>query len=347
MFPKRVGSSHPPKGEATVMKQAAELLEEALREAGGSIEDVGTNPLFSGSAAAPEALADTPLTQPLEGASSLRDGGDHSTQADPNAPTKQDDAANARAMVAAMAPGPIQRRRSDALLPTREPMTADGQRSTEKRAAVAEHEGAEAIGERKKGGALKWLLLVAAALGATALAFRDKIMSTVDTMRERSSPSLASPAPPPTPVVATASAATASASATPEPAASASAPAPSAAASSGSSAAPAVSSIASSMPPPHGAQPLFTQRPAAAAPPPVYAPPRPRPAPAPAVAAAAPPESTAAPTSEAPSKEPEPTTPPVASASSAPAPAATGGASGASTTSKSRSSGRSSDDNPY
>lgn len=36
----------PPPGERTVMKQAAELLEEALKEAGGSMEEVGTNPLF-------------------------------------------------------------------------------------------------------------------------------------------------------------------------------------------------------------------------------------------------------------------------------------------------------------
>jgi hypothetical protein len=37
----------PPKQEQTVMRQAAELLEEALREAGGSMDEIGTNPLFS------------------------------------------------------------------------------------------------------------------------------------------------------------------------------------------------------------------------------------------------------------------------------------------------------------
>ena len=36
----------PPPKERTVMKQAAELLEEALKEAGGSMEEIGTNPLF-------------------------------------------------------------------------------------------------------------------------------------------------------------------------------------------------------------------------------------------------------------------------------------------------------------
>lgn len=34
--------------EPTVMKQAAELLEEALREAGGSLDEIGNNPLFGG-----------------------------------------------------------------------------------------------------------------------------------------------------------------------------------------------------------------------------------------------------------------------------------------------------------
>ncbi len=35
-----------PLREQTVMKQAAELLEEALKEAGGSLEEIGQNPLF-------------------------------------------------------------------------------------------------------------------------------------------------------------------------------------------------------------------------------------------------------------------------------------------------------------
>ena len=37
----------PPKQEQTVMRQAAELLEEALREAGGSMDEIGNNPLFA------------------------------------------------------------------------------------------------------------------------------------------------------------------------------------------------------------------------------------------------------------------------------------------------------------
>jgi uncharacterized protein (TIGR02266 family) len=47
----------PPAAERTVMKQAAELLEEALKEAGGSMDEVGSNPLFEKSAPPPAALA--------------------------------------------------------------------------------------------------------------------------------------------------------------------------------------------------------------------------------------------------------------------------------------------------
>jgi uncharacterized protein (TIGR02266 family) len=47
MFPKSNSEAEmPPKNEQTVMKQAAELLEEALRGAGGSMEEIGQNPLF-------------------------------------------------------------------------------------------------------------------------------------------------------------------------------------------------------------------------------------------------------------------------------------------------------------
>jgi uncharacterized protein (TIGR02266 family) len=47
MFPSfDYDSSREPVKEPTVMKQAAELLEEALKEAGGSLEEIGQNPLF-------------------------------------------------------------------------------------------------------------------------------------------------------------------------------------------------------------------------------------------------------------------------------------------------------------
>ena len=40
------GATNEPVREPTVMKQAAELLEEALKEAGGSLDEIGQNPLF-------------------------------------------------------------------------------------------------------------------------------------------------------------------------------------------------------------------------------------------------------------------------------------------------------------
>jgi hypothetical protein len=47
MFPKTNSQGDmPPTGDQTVMKQAAELLEEALRGAGGSMDEIGQNPLF-------------------------------------------------------------------------------------------------------------------------------------------------------------------------------------------------------------------------------------------------------------------------------------------------------------
>jgi len=44
-----------------VMKQAAELLEEALKEAGGSMDEVGTNPLFEKSKPPPVVAASAGL----------------------------------------------------------------------------------------------------------------------------------------------------------------------------------------------------------------------------------------------------------------------------------------------
>jgi uncharacterized protein (TIGR02266 family) len=49
-FPKALhDEGEPAKEDQTVMRQAAELLEDALREAGGSMSEIGQNPLFSGS----------------------------------------------------------------------------------------------------------------------------------------------------------------------------------------------------------------------------------------------------------------------------------------------------------
>ncbi len=60
MFPNLAPDSESDVGrEPTVMKQAAELLEEALSAAGGSLDEIGHNPLFSGTGPSPHA------TQPI------------------------------------------------------------------------------------------------------------------------------------------------------------------------------------------------------------------------------------------------------------------------------------------
>jgi uncharacterized protein (TIGR02266 family) len=62
MFPKTDSMAEmPPAGEQTVMKQAAELLEEALKGAGGSIEEIGTNPLFERGMKAPAPNGPSPV----------------------------------------------------------------------------------------------------------------------------------------------------------------------------------------------------------------------------------------------------------------------------------------------
>ena len=61
MFPKMEESRRDADSvrEPTVMKQAAELLEEALREAGGSLEEIGQNPLFSNSSQRNQAVQES------------------------------------------------------------------------------------------------------------------------------------------------------------------------------------------------------------------------------------------------------------------------------------------------
>jgi uncharacterized protein (TIGR02266 family) len=100
LFPKATSvAPDGPKPEQTVMKQAAELLEEALREAGGSMEEVGTNPLFSGDLPASDAKA---AGAPM-GSTSAAPPANRS-----KAPSKAvDEGAAARGMVAALSPGQV------------------------------------------------------------------------------------------------------------------------------------------------------------------------------------------------------------------------------------------------
>ncbi|HEY8090419.1 MAG TPA: TIGR02266 family protein [Polyangiaceae bacterium] len=250
MFPSAQGiDDAAPKQEQTVMKQAAELLEEALREAGGSMEEVGTNPLFSGATPAPGAAkspsvapASQRVTSPhvaeVKGPSTSETKKPSTPPVEVKTPAldtalkarEADDAAKARAMVAGMSPAP-KRTPSEPPRTTRESPSAKG--------AAASAEPAAA---KKSGGGAFILLfvLVAAAAGGVVL-FRDQLFGTGGSPVSTSTGTAATVAPP-----ATTSAPTASAAATESAAASASAPAASASAAPPASASASASASAAS-----------------------------------------------------------------------------------------------------
>jgi uncharacterized protein (TIGR02266 family) len=320
MFPR--GHSEPPGGpkqEQTVMKQAAELLEEALREAGGSMEDVGTNPLFgSGHAASPRPAAGAATAQAKPPIAA----------GDAEHPPR-DEAATARAMVAQMAPAPAAapvRAAPRAEVRSSRPAVADARRAGQPSGASMRPAIAASFDESapKKGGATAtWMLLGAlAALVVVGVAYRDRLLGTHSIPEPVSSPS------------ATASAA---ASAPPPPSASVSPPAvietPSVDAS------PWASDDASTATAAVEAGPAASAARVAAPPPPA---PRPSPRPRPPPVVAPEPTATTEPTGE--TSAPAPTS--TSAATSAAAPAATATATG--TAPSPASTGKKpKDDNPY
>ena len=188
MFPKMHDDGPPvAKSEQTVMKQAAELLEEALREAGGSMDDVGTNPLFAGpSDAAPAPAAGRP-SQAAGPAPETQAAAVAATPA-PAVPTT--DAEAARALVAAMAPGPERPVRAevpartsspapDSARPSRRP-EARISRPSERSVQASEVTSSGMRGARssqKKGSGALWLVLGGiAALAAVGVTYRDRLM---------------------------------------------------------------------------------------------------------------------------------------------------------------------------
>lgn len=215
MFPATQSEADmPPKQEQTVMKQAAELLEEALREAGGSMDDVGHNPLFSGGDAKladgkAEAKAEPAPVEPKAEAkkASVPPAGDAA---------KDDDAAKARAMVAEMSPAP----RKTTSEPPRTTRDSPGAKRSTPPSAAAD-------APKKGSGSFVAVFLAVVVVAGVVVMFRDKLFGTGDT-----------PAPTPT-VTATASAAPPVVSAAPSATASAAASA---------SAAPSASAAASAAP---------------------------------------------------------------------------------------------------
>ena len=98
--------------EPTVMKQAAELLEEALREAGGSLDEIGDNPLFKNAAAARSegpTVADAPSDDLM---AAVRGGGeaghdDPTVMRAPDAPMPTYTPDGAPALAPTPAPAPV------------------------------------------------------------------------------------------------------------------------------------------------------------------------------------------------------------------------------------------------
>jgi uncharacterized protein (TIGR02266 family) len=185
MFPK--SSPEPdtsPKQEQTVMKQAAELLEEALREAGGSMEDVGTNPLFAGSAAPENVAVDAHVAAPPPGES-----------------PESVEAARTRAMVAGMSPGAPRNAHSDPPRTSRESPVAKAPERIEARPTSARASARVSVASpppkppKKGSGATLVVLAVAAAAAFAGIMYRDALFG----------------APAPTPAPSAAQVATASA----------------------------------------------------------------------------------------------------------------------------------------
>ncbi len=166
MFPKASPEAdEAPKQEQTVMKQAAELLEEALREAGGTMEDVGTNPLFAGSAPSP--------SDKVEVKASVPPG---------ESPESLAAAERTRAMVAGMSAGEPRKAMSDPPRTSRESPVAKAPDRVEPKPVSQRPSGRVSIASappkppKKKGaGGTLLILAVAAAAAVAGVVYRDSI----------------------------------------------------------------------------------------------------------------------------------------------------------------------------
>ncbi|HEX4446448.1 MAG TPA: TIGR02266 family protein [Polyangiaceae bacterium] len=344
MFPETNSEADmPPKQEQTVMKQAAELLEEALREAGGTMEDVGNNPLFAGSPAPAPAAAEPPGPEPI--AAGEPKVVEHKTTSlvPGDRPSTGPEAVRARAMVAEMAPAPPKKTSSEPPRTTRDaPISRVADRTSVPAGRVsvrpAPRVSSTPPSPPKKGGSgLLILLGVAAAAGVVGVVYRDTLFGQTAPATPEAPPSVQAaattpPMPLPTdtasaavqaPAPSATDSASAAAAASAAPSASASA-GPHASASAGASAAPVAAPV---HPTPH----------------PVYAPKPVTPAPTATVTAAA--TSTTAPEATATAA---PTTTATAAPTAAPTSTTTATSTATSTMAPTKPKAtKPSDDNPY
>jgi uncharacterized protein (TIGR02266 family) len=190
MFPKADAEKDwPTKQEPTVMKQAAELLEEALREAGGSMEEIGTNPLFSGASDSASRGVQEPKS-PVASASEWTTDDPHESETV---------AAPAHAVGASMldhgtgpssdaAPAPVEERP-----PSARPAPAAAREPANKDVARA---SAQAPAEKKgSGGTLLFVAIAAAAVIVGLVVFRDQLFGGGNAPAPAAAPSVAPPAP--------------------------------------------------------------------------------------------------------------------------------------------------------
>jgi uncharacterized protein (TIGR02266 family) len=333
MFPST--SSAPEAGpvkEKTVMKQAAELLEEALKEAGGSMDEIGNNPLFAeGNKLTPrvapvelereKSKKGTLLGMPGPGSSGSIPAGKPAT--DPPRPAGAtrtsdspkdgtSDASPRRTQSAKITtPPPTTKETPSAKVATES--TPPRQRRTDPPAAgrSARPAAVAAVAElptKKAGGSMLWVLVLLIVAGGVAFVYKDNLLGTQAPPPPLTHGPVVTPPPPPPPAAAASEAPSAAASAGAAPSASASAApsatasAPSAVASASGKAAPTAAPAVTTAAP----APVSTPAPTVAAPAPA---PKPKPAPAPTPAATTASTDTTAP---APAPKPKPKPKPTA-----------------------------------
>ncbi|MGH7434093.1 MAG: TIGR02266 family protein, partial [Polyangiaceae bacterium] len=184
LFPKTNPEAEaPPAQEQTVMKQAAELLEEALREAGGSMEDVGTNPLFAGAAAARAPAEASPAAGAADGA-------------------PVDEAARARALAGGLTPAPIpaEAKKGPSEPPPRTtrdaPIAKERPRTPSRPPSRPPYARVSSPPPKKSSGGIVVILIGFAAVAGAVVMYKDKIFGSPASEAQPATPAATASAPP-------------------------------------------------------------------------------------------------------------------------------------------------------
>ena len=144
-------SGRGPAAEQTVMKQAAELLEEALKEAGGSLDEIGQNPLFAKQGELPVELAPS---------SSRGQSGDTQIMSSPMGASDQSSPVSAPGNVGAVGVAAARPQSS----PSQPPVKSEPRRLSEDLAPAGK--ASASTGKKSGGGGMLVALLVVVLLAA-------------------------------------------------------------------------------------------------------------------------------------------------------------------------------------